>query len=669
MVEAMADGFVAHDGKVVLASNASAASLLDCPADSIAPGEALAALCESLSGFDGVGAGAAETDLGVALETGRPFRILVAAENGRFLRLVQRSGAVNVLTLTDVTEDEKRKILLETTLASMAQGVIIHDEHVIVASNDRVWELLDLPPETVAPGRSWEDFVRFRGDRGDYGLAAEEHLEAARRAFREQRDFSSQYCAGDRYLLNECRHENNLQIVTYTDVTEAKLREDELQRSEAQVRQLANHDSLTELTNRRAFDAELERRIRACGEARGGLHNVALMMIDLDRFKPINDTYGHSRGDQLLCDVARRVRGIVREQDTVARIGGDEFAIIVSDARESLVETFANRVRREISRPFTVDGSEMKIDASIGIAFTSGHPVTADDLIMAADLALYAAKDRGRGQVAVFEQGMAIEARNRQDLERDLRLALMRKELVLYYQVQRDLKTTSDVGYEALMRWHHPIRGMIPPDVFIPIAEESGLIVELGRWALTQACSDFAGLDDTTRVSVNVSPVQFINSDLVADVREALDISGLDPERLEIEITEQLLLEDTEHTAQVLTALRAVGISVSLDDFGSGYSSLAYLTRFPIDKIKIDRCFVQQMLEDQQSSNLVFSILALADSLNIRVTAEGVESEGQMQKLMSTNCDEAQGFLLGRPQPLAEIRSRSRPPVRRRKAG
>ena len=424
---------------------------------------------------------------------------------------------------------------------------------------------------------------------------------------------------------------------------------------QARIRELAANDALTGLLNRRSFDDALAARV-------GGLADrmpscLAILMIDLDRFKPINDTYGHAAGDALLRALAERFAETVRPGDAVARLGGDEFAVLAWVPDERAAARLAERVREVAGQPVEIDGVEASVGASVGFALAPRDGDDEEALRQASDIALYASKHGGRDRVTAFEPAMAERANDRHRLEADLRLALERGEIALHYQVQHDIKAGRAIGYEALMRWHHPERGMVPPGEFIPIAEETGLIVPLGRWAIEHAARDFAGFDDRTRVSVNVSPVQFERGDLIGDVRHALAVSGLPAHRLEIEVTEQLLLADTEGTLAQLEALRATGVTLSLDDFGSGYSSLAYLTRFPFSKIKIDRQFVDRMASDRRSHALVRSILALASSLGLRVTAEGVETHGQLASLATGRCDEAQGYLLGRPVPFEELQA------------
>lgn len=654
IVDRMEQGVLVYDSQRILGANARLCPLLDCPPELVVPGADLAQFIQF-----GADRGDYATDVGLTLQSmrmhiasGKDYVVERQLPDGRTIRIdCRHQGKIGVGTYTDVTEAAKEKAVLATTFDAMAQGLLVHDKNTIIASNRRLAEELDIPPQLVAPGQPWEQMVRFRIERGDYE-DGENHLIRAREAYACRQEFSAETQVGSRTLLTECRHRHGMMFVTYTDVTDARARELQLRDKEMEVRKLAEIDGLTNLTNRRAFDDNLTIRIDARHDCDKDDDDVlALILLDLDRFKPVNDTYGHALGDGLLQVLADRFRRIIRPGDTMARIGGDEFAAIVEVTSERDALKFASRLRDAAKKPVFINGTELNVDASIGVAFLAGEIVGTEDFLMAADLALYAAKEQGRGTIRTYEPILAERAKNKYSLEQDLRSALDKDEIVLYYQVQRDLRTNKDVGYEALMRWQHPARGLVSPIDFIPLAEETGLIVEMGRWALRQAANDFAKLDDTTRVAVNVSPVQFLKSDLVADVKAALQESKLEPHRLEIEITEDVLIEDTDNTLKTLLELRELGLHISLDDFGSGYSSLAYLTQFPFTKLKIDRCFTERMLQDDRSRALVTSILALASSLGIKVTAEGVETSGQLAMLVAGSCDEAQGFLLGKPEP------------------
>ena len=528
--------------------------------------------------------------------------------------------------------EERMSVLANAT----QEGLVIHAGGVIVDANDRFRDMIG------GDDPRGEPVDRYLPARGNDGRGVQDEAEHAL----VRSDGRSVP------VETACRSlDDERTVIAVRDMSE-KLAD------RRRIRELAANDGLTGLLNRRSFDALLEQRIgRATGE---DIPHLALLMIDLDRFKPINDTYGHAAGDAVLRAVARRFARTVRGGDTVARIGGDEFAVLaqVDDEQDALA--LAERLREAATDPVETGSARVEAGASIGVALAPRDASDDEELRHAADVALYEAKRSGRDRATLFEPGMAETARARLRLETDLRRALARDELELYYQVQHDLKAGGPVGYEALMRWRHPERGMVSPGEFIPIAEETGLIVAMGRWAVERAARDIAALSDEMRVSVNVSPVQFERGDVVSDVRHALRVSGLAPARLEIEVTEQLLIADTEGTLAVLSELRAMGVTLSLDDFGSGYSSLAYLTRFPFSKIKIDRQFVDRMASDERSHALVRSILALASSLGLRVTAEGVETHVQLATLTTGRCDEAQGYLLGRPTPFSDLLSGNR---------
>ena len=538
-----------------------------------------------------------------------------------------------------LAESERRmRMLADAT----QEALLIHEDGVIIDANDRFRTLSRTEDCT---GRNVHDFLP---EAIDWSIEERHDLPPG--------DTMLRATSGEEIAVEAvCRRLDTSRIVTaIRDVTER-------QRAEKRIRFLAEKDSLTGLMNRRSFDLELERRLRTV-RREGEPPHLALLMIDLDRFKPVNDTYGHAVGDGLLRALGDRFSSALRspegdrEGDVVARVGGDEFVALAWIHHREEANGLAERLRVAATRPVSVGAFEVSVGASIGYAVGLDDGTDADQLRWAADVALYAAKHRGRGRTIAFTQSMADATRERLAMEQDLRNALSRGEIALHYQVQHDLKAGQPVGYEALMRWNHPERGLVPPNDFIPVAEETGLIVALGRWALERAARDFAMFDEETRVSVNVSPVQFHNGDIVGDVKRALSASGLAPQRLEIEITEELLMRDTEEMLDRLRALRALGVSLSLDDFGSGYSSLSYLTRFPFTKIKIDRSFIERMSSDERTHALVRSILSLAASLELKVTAEGVETHAQLMTLAQGRCDEAQGYLLGRPVPFSELR-------------
>jgi diguanylate cyclase (GGDEF)-like protein len=421
----------------------------------------------------------------------------------------------------------------------------------------------------------------------------------------------------------------------------------ERRQSEALVYHMAHHDSLTGLANRLQFRDHLT---QALTGRDGEIGKVALLFIDLDQFKLINDTLGHRIGDSLLVSVGGRLRHASRDCDLVARLGGDEFAI-VQRIEEHFDEAriLAHRIIEAMAQPFQVEGHELSISCSIGIACGPDDAQDPDALLANADLALYRAKANGRGRHQFFEPEMNKRAQARRLLESDLRDALHNGQFELHYQPFLNLKLGSITGFEALLRWNHPKRGMISPLEFISVTEETGLIAPIGRWVLREACREAKRWPTQVKVAVNLSPVQLRTGTFAMDVIDALSQAGIEPERLELEITETVLLDDDKKTLQSLHQLRAMGVRICMDDFGTGYSSLSYLRMFPFDKIKIDRCFVSDLPRDHYSTAIIRAVIDLANSVGMVTTVEGVETEDQLAYLKAEQCIEAQGFLISRP--------------------
>ena len=424
--------------------------------------------------------------------------------------------------------------------------------------------------------------------------------------------------------------------------------------AEDQIRHLALHDSLTGLPNRLQFHQHLDRAV-ARAKRHGQL--MAVFGLDLDRFKHVNDTLGHATGDALLAEVAARLKESVRDSDLVGRLGGDEFAIVAEDlAAPEDAMRLARRVCTALGESYHVNGHEVTTSGSIGIAIgpvDDNEP--SDTLLKNADLALYRAKEDGRNTFRFFEPAMDAALQKRRRLEADLRAALRKNQLYLDYQPQFDLESGKLSGYEALVRWWHPTEGEIPPTTFIPIAEETGLIVPLGEWILRTACTYATTWPLDTNLAVNLSPAQFKTQDVYGLVRRVLSETGLEPHRLELEITEGIILQNTEAVIDTLQRLDQLGVSIAMDDFGTGYSSLSYLTRFPVKKIKIDRSFIDTLGTSPQTSAIVSSIVGLGQSLHVTITAEGVETEAELSCLRAEGCHEGQGFLFSRARPQAEI--------------
>jgi diguanylate cyclase (GGDEF)-like protein/PAS domain S-box-containing protein len=424
--------------------------------------------------------------------------------------------------------------------------------------------------------------------------------------------------------------------------------------AELQLRHQVLHDTLTGLPNRALFQDRLQQALLRC--EREPERSVAVMFVDLDRFKKVNDSLGHAAGDQLLREVGRRLQRGVRGADSVARIGGDEFTVLLDGVRdESEVEDVAGRILEAVRAPIVIDGVELIVSASIGVATSSKDPRDAEDLLRDADTAMYRAKADGRGRSVAFEPAMRSEVVGRVRIERALRQALARHELLLHYQPIVELPSLRLTGFEALVRWNRPGEGIVGPDSFLPAAHEVGLMDELESWVLQHVCDQIAAwrvmgsMDEDGWVAVNISPDLLINPALLDRVEQALGRHGLPARVLKLEITESSFLKDDQAAARALLDLRALGVRVALDDFGTGYSSLSHVQRFSVDMLKIDRSFISGLLSSSSSDAIVRAILGLASGLGLEVTAEGVETQGQLDRLVELGCDAAQGYLLGRP--------------------
>ena len=425
-----------------------------------------------------------------------------------------------------------------------------------------------------------------------------------------------------------------------------------IEERERRITQLAFNDVLTGLPNRTMFQQQLEHGLRSMS---AGGPQIALHCLDLDQFKTINDTLGHPAGDALLIEAGKRLSEAARGH-FVARLGGDEFVVLQTlKGDRNAIDRLAQQLVDAVARPLSVDGNELVPSTSIGIAIAPSDGADAGTLLKNADLALYRAKESGRGTFAYFEQSLNERAQVRRQLETDLRLALDRGEFELHYQPLFDLERNHICSFEALLRWNHPRRGTIAPADFIPIAEETGLIVPIGAWALRQACQEAASWPASIRVAVNASSVQFHRGGFQETVLQSLAASGLDPGRLEVEITESIFLEGSDATLKLLHSLRGIGVRIALDDFGTGYSSLSYLQSFPFDKLKIDRSFIQNLLSRPGASAIVRAITELADALGIETTAEGVEDNAQLSELRSHGCSSVQGFLFARPMSASDV--------------
>jgi len=555
----------------------------------------------------------------------------------------------NQLLMVKEEQLRNQNIQLDAALNNMVQGVAMFDaEDRLVLCNARYREIYGLALDQVKAGTTLRQIVeqRIRSGLG-FDRSAEEIVDVMLRhrddAGHEQ--FFSELSDGRCIAITAQPMLDGGTVTTHQDITEQR-------RSEAKIAHMALHDALTGLPNRVLLNEQLA---QALARTRRG-ETVAAHLLDLDRFKTVNDTLGHPAGDKLLRMAAERLRSVAREVDTVARMGGDEFAIVQSAlSQPSDATALALRIIEEVSKPYDIDGQHVIIGTSVGIAIGPADGSEADQLLRNADLALYRAKEDGRGTFRFFEPGMDALMQQRREMEWDLRKALARNEFELHYQPVVNLESNAIRGCEALIRWRHPDKGVIPPGAFIPLAEEIGFIVPLGEWVIRQACATAATWPDGLEIAVNLSPVQFGTPGLVQVVMGALADSGLAPGRLELEVTETALLHESEATLSTLYELRALGVRIAMDDFGTGYSSLSYLQSFPFDKIKIDRSFVKDIADGVGSLNIVRAVAAMAKGLGMASTAEGVETEEQLNAVRAEGCTEMQGFLFSKPLPAAQI--------------
>jgi diguanylate cyclase (GGDEF)-like protein len=543
-----------------------------------------------------------------------------------------------------------RNFQFDTAINNMSQGLCFFDsDHRLIVCNDRFVEMYDIAPERVSPGMSLVDIVDLRFEAGSFpAMTRDEYLHWRTNVAvsNEAKDSIVDLKNGRTFKIRHRPMAGGGWVATHEDITEQRL-------SEVKIEYMAHHDALTDLANRVLLNDRLE---YVLARVQHG-EMVAVHHLDLDQFKAVNDTFGHPCGDKLLKIVAERLRGLVGEADTIARMGGDEFVIVQATIADPADATsLAQAVIDALSEPYDIiDSQQAVIGVSIGISVGPGDGSNPDKLLRNADLALYRAKSDGRGTFRFFEPVMDLQMQTRRIMEQDLRKALPSGEFELHYQPVVNLASKEISGFEALIRWNHPSKGMISPADFIPLAEEIGFIVPMGEWVIRQACTTAAQWPDDLHVAVNISAIQFRSPGLMQVIVSALAASGLAPTRLEIEITESVLLHNKEATLAVLHQLRALGIRIAMDDFGTGYSSLTYLQSFPFDKIKIDRSFVKNITENSSSLNIVRAVAALANGMGMTATAEGVETAEQLHSIASEGCTEMQGFLFSRPLPVAEI--------------
>ena len=569
-----------------------------------------------------------------------------------------------VATHDDITEQRKLNVSLEQNVRLLSErttllqaiidnfpgGIGFFDKDLrVMVCNDRAKQILDLPDQLFAGGPPLlEDILRFNALRGEYGPGDVETQVATKLALAKDRTtyhFQRERRDGTVLDVRGIPIANGGFITTYMDVTERH-------RSEARIAHMARHDALTGLGNRVLFHERLEQVVARSSTGQV----VAIHLVDLDQFKAVNDSLGHVVGDKLLRVVADRLGTLMREGDMIARMGGDEFAIIQTNLESPAdAASLAHRLIDIVSKPYVVDGHNLVVGASIGIALGPRDGCTPETLIRNADLSLYHAKGNGRGTFSFFEPEMETRMQARHAMESALRNALAAGELELYYQPIVGLDRNEIKGFEALIRWHHPEKGTVSPDEFVPLAEETGLIIPVGEWTIREACATAARWPGGLRVAVNLSPKQFRHAGLPQLILSALAASGLEPERLELEINEMALWEEREVALEILYRLRGLGVRIAMDDFGTGHSSLNYLQSFPFDRIKIDRSFVKDIAEGPGSLKIVRAITTLAHGLGMETTVEGVEDEMQLAAVKSEGCTEIQGYLFSPAVPSREV--------------
>ena len=545
---------------------------------------------------------------------------------------------------------ETQNLRFEAALSNMSQGLCMFDgQQRLVVCNGRYMQMYGLSPDLAVAGTTLRQILEHRVANGIHGSKVPgDYVDEALAVAAENKPGTRIVeISGNRAIaITHQPMPDGGWLSTHEDLTEYR-------RIEARLAHMARHDALTELPNR----VLLRERLEAGLEARRAGEGPAVLTLDLDRFKVINDTLGHDAGDALIRAVAARLLACAGSDDVVARLGGDELAVVQIGAEQPIAATeLAGRIIEAMGEPFDIAGQQMTVGTSIGIAVAPADGQEADQLLKRADLALGRAKSHGGGVYRFFEADMDAQMRDRYKLQLDLRKALLNGEFELHYQPLVNLERNSISCLEALMRWRHPQRGLVSPAQFIPIAEETGLIVPIGEWVLREACAAAAAWPTHVNVAINLSANQFKSGNLVQAVFSALAASGLAAARLELEITESVLLQNDETTRAMLHQLRSLGVRIALDDFGTGYASLSYLRSFPFDKIKIDRCFVADLVdEDEDAVAILRAVAGLGLSLGIPTTAEGVETEEQLQKVRAEGCTEMQGYLFSPPRPIHEI--------------
>ena len=562
------------------------------------------------------------------------------------LRVLDRTlGSLHDTQRRLLTQNER----FDAALTNMSQGLLMFDANgKIVIFNQRVAEIYGLPIDMIKPGMTTPELMAVAFSQGTVADVDPEGTLALRQNIAREGKAGSmieRLTDGRSILLSYRPMPAGGFVVTFEDITERLV-------AEARIKHLAHYDTLTDLPNRVTFYERIESVLSHLRRS----ETIAIFSLDLDHFKAVNDTLGHPIGDLLLKAAAERMRSCIRGEDLVARLGGDEFAIVqVPSEHPADITALATRLIEVVGAPYDLDGHQVVVGASVGIAIAPTDSSVPDVLMKNADLALYRAKADGGGIYRFFEVAMDARMQARRALELDLRKAIVNGEFELYYQPITDVKSGQITSCEALIRWHHPERGLVAPSEFIPVAEETGLIVPLGEWVLRQACAVAARWPKHLTIAVNVSPAQFKSRNLVPTVMNALASSGLPATRLELEITEMVLVQDNDAAFAILHQLRDLGIRIAMDDFGTGYSSIGYLRSFPFDKIKIDQSFIRDLPGRLDSVAIVRAVVGLSSSLGITTTAEGVETKEQLDSVTAEGCDEVQGYLFSWPKSAADV--------------
>ena len=604
--------------------------------------------------------GQSTREIFATLDVKRRFGYLIAA----ILTLVIIVVTVLSINSSLVHEEDRKRleltnIRLNATFANMPYGVCMYnDDRQLMLANDLYRTMYGLTPEQVRPGTPLLDILKARVAAGSSPKDGEKYI-AERLA--EGREPPQGYTVhelqdGRTFSVSRKLMAGGGSVAIHQDITTQK-------KAEEKISQLAHYDALTSLANRARF---LDFVGAAAKDSRQHGKRFAVHLLDLDRFKEVNDSLGHAAGDALLFEIASRLRAAVGPDDVVARLGGDEFTVLqrIGDAGADDAVTLAQKLLGVIAQPFEIEGHHLAIETSIGLALAPDHGLVANELLKKADLALYRTKSGGRNGWRVFEPDMEQEADARLALAMNLRNSVAREEFEVHYQPFVGMLAEDVVGVEALVRWRDGKGGLVAPNDFIPLAEDTGLIIPLGEWVLRRACQDAAGWPSHIRLAVNLSPVQIRGSDIVEMVKRTLKQTGFPAKRLELEVTESVLLQHNEQNLRVLHQLRELGIGIVLDDFGTGYSSMSYLLSFPFDKIKIDRKFVAELPRRNDCAAIVSAVSGLARSLDIVTTAEGVETADQLTLLRAAGCTLAQGYLFGRPCPNAELDFGNKPVLR-----